>query len=126
MAASNEKAHRAVIETDKGKSVRTIDPNMKEYAMSLFRKDAFGDGDFEEAVVNYLIDLSEDVRFIKDIRNPADHAAIVSRDNAEVLSDALIKTADYKILCELLDKISPEYIQKSLEAPIVEMENKTL
>lgn len=122
----NKKMHRKVIETHKGKSMRTINPYMQEYARLLFREDAFGEGNFDEAAVNYLIDLAEDVRFIKDIRNPADHAAIVNRNNAEVLSDVLIKTADYKILCELLDKISPEYIQKSLEAPIKAMENKKL
>ena len=99
---------------------------MQEYARLLFRKDAFGEGDFDEMATNYLIDLAEDVRFIKDIRNPADHEIIVNRKNAEVLCDALVKTPDYKILCELLDKISPEYIQKSLEAPIKLMDNKSL
>lgn len=120
------KLHRQIVETKRGASVRTINPYMQEYARLLFREDAFGEGDFDEAAVNYLIDLAEDVRFIKDIRNPADHAVIVNRNNAEVLSDALIKTADYKILCDLLGKISPEYIQKSLEAPIKAMENKIL
>jgi len=122
----SSKMHRNVIETKKGKSIRVIDQYMQEYARLLFRKDAFGEGDFDEMATNYLIDLAEDVRFIKDIRNPADHEIIVNRKNAEVLCDALVKTPDYKILCELLDKISPEYIQKSLEAPIKLMDNKSL
>ena len=122
----DSKMHRTVIDTKKGKSIRVIDPYMQEYARLLFRKDAFGEGDFDEMATNYLIDLAEDVRFIKDIRNPADHEIIVNRKNAEVLCDALVKTPDYKILCELLDKISPEYIQKSLEAPIKVMDNKSL
>ena len=116
--------HRQTIETKRGTCVRTIKPYVKEYATLLFRKDAFGAVDFEEAVVNYLIDLAEDVRYIKEIRNPADHGTVVNCSHAEFCSDVLIKV--YKVISELLDKISPEYIQKSLDVPIRTLENKTL
>jgi hypothetical protein len=83
--------------------------------IEMFRPDAFGEGDFNEAVVNYLIDFAEDIKCIKDIRNPADHGLVVNRSHAEFCSDVLIKV--YKIFTEFLDKIGPEYIEKSLSTP---------
>lgn len=88
---------------------------MREYAKLLFSSTAFGESDFDEAVVNYLIDFAEDIKCIKDIRNPADHGTIVNCTHAEFCSDVLVKV--YKILTDFLDKVSPEYIEKSLNAP---------
>lgn len=108
---TEKKAYRKTI---KGQQ-KTINPLMREYAKLLFRPDAFGEGDFNEAVVNYLIDFAEDIKCIKDIRNPADHGLVVNRSHAEFCSDVLIKV--YKIFTEFLDKIAPEYIEKSLSTP---------
>ena len=106
--------------------MRSIGPYMAEYIKLLFKKDAFGEGEFDDLATNYLIDLSEDINFVKNIRNYADHSYIITCRNAEAVCDALVKTEDYKILCSLLDKISPEYIQKSLETPIKSLENAIL
>ena len=94
---------------------KTINPLMREYAKLLFSRSAFGENDFDEAVVNYLIDFAEDIKCIKDIRNPADHGTIVNCTHAEFCSDVLVKV--YKIMTEFLDRVSPEYIEKSLSSP---------
>jgi hypothetical protein len=85
---------------------------MQEYAKLLFREDAFGVDDFDEAVVNYLIDFAEDIKNIKERRNPAAHGDVVGCEDAEFCSDAIIKV--YNILADFIDKISPRYIEKSL------------
>ena len=107
----NETVMKAYRKKIKGR-YKTIHPLMKEYAKLLFNKDAFGTGDFEESIVNYLIDFAEDIKCIKDIRNPADHGVVVNCSRAEFCSDVLIKV--YKILTEFLDKVSSQYIDKSL------------
>jgi hypothetical protein len=107
----NETVMKAYRKKIKGR-YKTIHPLMKEYAKLLFNKDAFGTADFEESVINYLIDFAEDIKCIKDIRNPADHGVVVNCSHAEFCSDVLIKV--YKILTEFLDKVSPQYIDKSL------------
>ena len=118
-------AHRDLGKSKKGAHfLRVIDPNMLEYSKILFRKDAFGAVDFEEGAVNYLIDLAEDVRYLKELRNAADHAVIVNASHAEFCSDVLIKV--YKIIKELLERLSAECIKKSLESPQKELENKTM
>ncbi|MBO5945422.1 MAG: SEL1-like repeat protein [Clostridia bacterium] len=106
--------NRAYRKKIKGRD-KTINPLMRDYAKMLFRTDAFGEGDFNESVVNYLIDFAEDIKCIKDIRNPADHGVIVDRSHAEFCSDVIIKV--YKIFIDFLDKLSPEYVEKSLAAP---------
>lgn len=108
LADSERKAYRKMI---KGR-YKTINPLMREYSKLLFREDAFGMDDFNESVVNYLIDFAEDIKCIKDIRNPADHGVVVDSSHAEFCSDVLIKV--YKILTEFLDKVSSKYIEKSL------------
>ena len=119
--ALSKKAHRKVIN---GTQVKTIDPVMLEYARLLFREDAFENMDFDEGVINYLIDLDEDVNYIKGFRNSADHGTVVNHTHAEVCGDALIKV--YRIIGNFLDKISPEYMQMSLEAPVPQMKDATL
>ena len=85
---------------------------MCKYAKLLFSHSAFGENNFDEAVINYLIDFAEDIKCIKDIRNPADHGTIVNCTHAEFCSDVLVKI--YKIMTEFLDKISTDYIKKIL------------
>lgn len=113
-AILEQKAYRGIKKSKKGANfLRVIDSNMREYSKILFREDAFQYVDFEEGAVNYLIDLAEDVRYLKELRNAADHAVIVNASHAEFCGDVLIKV--YRIISDFIEKISPECIKKSLE-----------
>jgi hypothetical protein len=59
----------------------------------------------------YLIDFAEDIKCIKDIRNPADHGTIVNCTHAEFCSDVLVKV--YNILADFLDRYPRNILKRA-------------
>jgi hypothetical protein len=82
----------------------TIDRTMLEYLKVLFKEDVFEDFDRDNAIVTYIVNLTQTVSDIaKSFRNPAAHSAVMSYTKAEACANSLIKAK--KIIRRFLEKI---------------------
>ena len=89
------------------KGERTISRYIADYANLIFSDEAFSEVNRERDIVNYLIDLANEVHVVKKQRNPAAHGTTMSCEHAEVCGDYLIKVR--KLIYGFLSKIKKKY-----------------
>lgn len=95
------KTRQAVLSGD------TINPHIIDYFDELFSEDAFSGFHRREEIANYLIDLANDVKTIKNKRNPGAHDDVLTVDDAELCADYLVKIRHP--IYDFLSKIKKEY-----------------
>jgi len=90
-------------------SDETINKHIVDYFSLLFDETMFPKYNYQEEVANYLIDLANDVKTIKNFRNLGSHECRMSVEEAESTVDYLLFVR--KIIYNFISKIKQKYRQ---------------